>query len=100
MKLQIDTTSKTIKIENDIKISVLITNLKKMFPNNEWKNFTLVTNTIIDNWSSPTIVRIIREDPRPYYPSYPWYAYSSNEILTNYEGNYQLNSGVYNVELK
>ena len=88
MKLQIDTQAKSIKIENDIKLSVLISNLKKMFPNNEWKNFTLVTNTIIEHWSSPII---IKEYPRRYPYEYPWYNHGDQAC--------ELKSGTYNVDL-
>jgi len=99
MKLQIDTTNKSIKIENDIKLSDLISNLKKMFPNNEWKKFTLVTNTIIEQWTSPII---IREYPRPYYPyEWPWYHTMSGGqyAVNNKQETFELKSGVYNVDL-
>lgn len=107
MKLQIDTKAKSIKIENDIKLSVLISNLKKMFPNNEWKDFTLVTNTIIEHWSSPIV---IKEYPvYPTYPRWPWYGgtyYASSKDQSLYmtaeksnTADYSLKSGVYNVDL-
>ena len=101
MKLQIDTTNKTIKIENDIKLSVLIKNLKGMFPNGEWKNFTLETNTTIQQWTNPVVV----DRPYPVYPSprqYPWYEVSwnshSHDIKAGME-DCRLESGTFNVEL-
>ncbi len=99
MKLQIDTDSKTIKIEQDIKLSVLIKNLKGMFPGGEWKNFTLETNTVIQHWNNPIII----DRPYPVYPSpqrdYPWYNKITwgGDIRANMQ-NCKLNSGTYNVE--
>ena len=42
MKIQLDTTLKTIKLESDVKISDLIKILKKLLPDGEWKTFTLL----------------------------------------------------------
>ena len=94
MKIQLDTTSKTVKIEEDVKISKLIEVLKKILPN-DWKYFTLETHTTITHWSAPII---IREYPTyPSHPTYPWY-YSTGDISFKAETNYQLKSGVYNLE--
>jgi hypothetical protein len=85
MKIQLDTTNKTVKIEENVKVSKLIATLKKLLPE-DWKEFTLETHTTINNWGSPYI---IKEYPVcPTYPWYPWYCSSTNS----------LNSGVYNVE--
>ena len=100
MKLQIDTTVKTIKIEENIKFSKLIETLKKLFPNNEWKDFTLETNTTINHWSNPIV---IREYPRPY--EYPWYSgqhtYGIREatITNDLKPTMQLCAGSFNVQI-
>lgn len=103
MKIQIDTTSKTIKIENNIKLSELVKNLDRLFPNKEWKEFTLETHTNITHWSNPTIIREIERYPVPSYPRYPWYCSSSKSgavLQNNAVGSFELKTGVYNAEIK
>lgn len=57
MKIQIDTTAKTIKLESCEKLSALFDFLTSFFPNGEWEDYTLQTNTTIVNWGNPIIVR-------------------------------------------
>lgn len=66
MKLQINTTEKTIKVEEKVNLKELLDNVKKLFPNNEWKEYTLETNTVINWTSNPIIIRDYT------YPHYPW----------------------------
>ena len=99
MKIQLDTTAKTIKIEESVQIDTLIKTLKKLLPNNEWKKFTLETHTIIHNWNSPTIIR-----EYPSYPRYPWFTsgegYKANiEDVPNMATTMELQGGTYNVEI-
>lgn len=100
MKIQIDTKNKILKPEDDIKLSELIKNLKKLFPNNEWKDYILETNTTIQSWNNPIIIKEYVEvektqpyNPYPYNP-YPWNlpTYMSG---TNTIGECQ---SIYNVE--
>lgn len=67
MKIQLDTENKTIKLESSVEMSKLIDTLNKLFPNKEWKKFTLETNTTIAHWSSPIVIE------RYHQPYYPWY---------------------------
>ena len=67
MKIQLDTSSKTIKLESDVNLNDFYNMLKKLLPNNEWKKFKLQTNVTINNWSNPIII----EKHQPYYPW--WY---------------------------
>lgn len=102
MKIQLDTVSKTIKLESSEKMSKIIETLKKLFPNGEWKEFTLETNTVINNWNSPIVIREYRQ-PAPYYPWYNGTSYTSQGIgIDNYKvtanNSVQLNAGTYNVE--
>ena len=102
MKIQLDTTNKTIKIEENIKVSKLIATLKKLLPE-DWKDFTLETHTIINNWGSPYIIKEYPVYPQPYYPNYPWYCSSTKDNTFSMSSNqttadYSLKSGVYNVE--
>jgi hypothetical protein len=94
MKLQLDTTNKTVKIENDIKVSQLIKTLKSLLPN-DWKDFTLQTNVTINNWSNPIYVekQIIREREYPWYQPYP-----ITYLATNQSDTCELKSGLFNVE--
>lgn len=87
MKLQLDTTAKTVKIENEIKISLLIKTLKALLPK-DWKDFTLQTNVTINNWTNSIYI----ESPK-IIPTSPgtWYYYDS--------GTTELKTGTYNVEV-
>ena len=98
MKIQLDTTNKTVKIEENIKVSKLIATLKKLLPE-DWKEFTLETHTTINNWGSPYIIREYPVYPKPYIPSYPWYCTTSKSYgVKENTADYSLKSGVYNVE--
>jgi len=73
MKIQLDTEKKTIKLESSVEMSKLIETLNKLFPNKEWKKFTLETNTTIQNWNSPIVIHEHHDVyPRPYWQ--PWYS--------------------------
>lgn len=111
MKLQLDTTLKTIKVEENVKLSKFMDLVKKLLPNNEWKDFTLETNTTITHWSSPYIIEKIIEREKlydPYLPHYPWYCTNSSTLdLKNADYTTKsgtggtmcyLKSGTYNIE--
>ncbi len=96
MKLQLNTTDKTVTLEEAVKIGDLTDILEKLLPG-EWKTYTVNTNTSI-NWGNPII---IREYPK--YPSYPYWwnspIYStntgnveawSNNSITNGKGIFNL----------
>jgi len=107
MKIQLDTSAKTIKIENDVKLFELFTNLKKLLPDDEWKGFTLLTNTQITYWRDPIYIEPIYK----HYYQQPWYCCSGNSSLgmaksnittAEYkvpQENYSLKAGTYNIEL-
>ena len=94
MKIQLDTTNKTIKVESNVKLSDLVETLDKLLPNNEWKEFELQTNVTISSWTEPIIVE--RYKPEPVYP---WYCRKPQ--ITNYGTNlcnHHLKAGTYNIE--
>lgn len=80
MKLQIDTSAKTIKLEESAKIPELLSVIKKLLPN-DWKDYTLETMTVINNWTNP----IVWPSAIPYIPTW--------EITCSTSPD-----GVYNVE--
>jgi hypothetical protein len=101
MKIQIDTTSKKISLEESVNFKELIDIVSKLLPDDLWKEFTLETHTVI-NWQSPIIIK----EPYPIYPTYPvypqpqpltpypyptypwitWGADQSNHIMSNVQG--------------
>lgn len=108
MKVQLDTEHKTIKLEKDVKLSKLVEFLESILPDGKWKEFTLETNTTIQQWSSPIV---IREYPRPYYGPWwgtPYTMMGTGSSITNSlsssavdaSASHSLQSGVYNMELK
>ena len=97
MKIQLDTTNKTIKLEDRVEFSELIKTLNKLLPKGEWKKFTLETHTVINNWASPVVF--------PLYPIYksppreiPWYTATWDGVDKN--DRCQLKAGTYNIETK
>ena len=107
MKLQIDTKQKTIKVEENVNIEEFYKVIKKMFPNDVWKQFTLKTNTVI-NYSPWIIWRY----ENPYFPDpstadlYPWYKYeyttsdgTVNGVTPENGGafTYKIEEGLYNI---
>lgn len=91
MKIQLDTTAKTIKVEESVNLDELVKTLSKLLPNNEWKKFKLETNTVIHNWNSP-----IYTNPRvwPIYPTAPCVYYGSG-VTTNASGVTTTKGGSY-----
>lgn len=100
MKLVLDTTNKTIKIEESVNLGELTNTLERMLPLGLWKEFKLETNTQII-WSNPIIIRDYPYiNPFP-YPTYPWYNPLPQMIYTNQgiEGQMQLQTGTYCIEV-
>lgn len=91
MKLQLDTTTKTIKIEADVVLSELMELLDKILPG-EWKKYTLQTNTTITNWSYPLIIKEYIKEQK----TYPWYGDNNRFYCST--SNTQLKTGTYNIE--
>lgn len=110
MKIQLDTEKKTIQIEEEVLLSKLINTLNALLPKQEWKKYTLKTNTVINNWSNPVI---IKEYPTgPYYRDYwwtsPYYFNGTESTVLNNASNISLNNSsagdmmpkaIYNLEL-
>jgi len=70
--------------------------LEGILPEGKWKEFTLETNTIINNWSTPIIIReypVIT--PTLPYPTWPWYCSSTGDDLGNLS-----DSGTYNISFE
>ena len=55
MKLQLDTTNKTIKVEEVVTLGAFTDLLEMLLPDGKWKEFKLETQTII-NWSNPIVI--------------------------------------------
>jgi len=111
MKLELDTASKTVKFNEDINLKELFKILKKILPNNEWKEYTLVANTSFTFIGQPYYV-VDLSQPLPYYspsvnpsPNFPWVTCSGNSStgvlntngITDKTNNIQ---GTYTIEIK
>ena len=86
MKIQLDTSNKTITVEEKVNLGELFDILSKLLPDDSWKQFDIVP-MFIYNWSNPIVIQ-------PYLPyTYPWitYADSSSATLTT--------DGIYNIEI-
>lgn len=103
MKIQIDTSAKTIKLEQSAKITEIISVIKKLLPN-DWKDYSLEAVTIINNWTNPIVWPTWPSYPS--YPSYPWYITSvwdadlhAGMAETSVTGTSNTSDCVYNIQL-
>jgi len=102
MKIQIDTTEKVIRVEEKVNLGTLYNYLRKFFPNNEWKKYSIDAHTTIQWAPYYTYVPIYEE--RPYNPYVPWITwYGADVVALGDDGStarqFEFNSGVYNVEI-
>lgn len=105
MKLELDFDRKTIKVMEDVNLQELVMQLDKMFPDERWKLFTLLTNGDLKWYYYPV-----------YYPSsYGWSTAGSQigpsgtltvtdtsnlTVSNNISSWSEVTSGVYNVDTK
>lgn len=104
MRIQLDTKTKSIRLEEQVNLDELFKMLKKLLPNDEWKGFTLEVNSQII-WTNPIIIN-------PYIPinPYPWYnptyicgvdpINTSDNVQVNYVADYKLSEGVFNIDIQ
>lgn len=72
MKLQLDTKEKIIRIEGTVNLGELFNQLDNLFPNLEWREYSLEPVQTIINWISPITYPI-----SPDYPdTHPWITYT------------------------
>lgn len=90
MKLQFDTTAKTIKIEETVNLGEFIEKVEMLLPNGQWKEYKLEAS-IISNWVSPIII----ERPIPF--TNPYRPFWEQPVITCLSHTYEPNK--YNVEL-
>ncbi len=90
MKIQLDTNQKTIRVEESVNLNEFMKAVKNLFPNNEWKEYRIETNTVI-NWGTYPIYY----EPQKFTP-YWWeqpYTICDGKTVTTGERVY----GVYNI---
>jgi hypothetical protein len=99
MKIQLDTSNKTIKLDSSVELKELIDTLERLLPKGLWKEYKLETNTVIEKWSNPIF---IERKTVPYYPPGIWYCndtVNKNEITCDVnDKTFSLSSGVHNIE--
>jgi hypothetical protein len=103
MKIQLDTDAKTIKIEGNVTIGDFIKKIKLLLPD-DWQKYKLETNTVIQQWASPIIIR--NWPIRPW--TQPWWGVGAGTTIGG-GFNHATNSatprevpqlkGTYNLEL-
>ncbi len=67
MKLQLDTTAKTIKISEKVNLSEFMEMIKQILPGETWKEYSIEVTTIFE-WSNPWIIQPYTTPVNPY----PW----------------------------
>ncbi|MFA5715414.1 MAG: hypothetical protein WC998_06725 [Candidatus Paceibacterota bacterium] len=87
MKIQLDTTAKVIRVEETINLGEFFKAIKDILPSDQWKEYKLETNTVI-NWSYPYIFYKEITAPQPY----PWwqpavYTIGANTLIDTGKGS-------------
>jgi hypothetical protein len=87
-------------VEQDVKLKDLIKNLKAMFPNREWEEFSLITTTVIKEWSYPIYYpTYIDPAPQKQWWESPWYCKIDNiNNATPIAESYKLTDGTFNIQ--
>ena len=103
MKIQIDFDNKEITLENKVNLKELFKKLNLLFPNNDWEDFTLNTNTIFQ-WNNTAEIRRIIYVPNyiPYNTPYQhpiWYDTTPYKTYSMTTTNDNKQSGKYNIEV-
>lgn len=83
MNIKINTTEKSITIEEDVKLSELINTLEALFPNGEWKGYKLQVQP--PYYIQPYIPPYKETTAPPLYPwQYPTYCTSVTGCETKF----------------
>lgn len=82
MKIQFDTTSKTIRIEERVNLGEFIEKMEMLLPNEQWKEFKLEV-TVLTNWINPIII----EKPIPFTNPYKPFWYQQPYTTHSFEPN-------------
>lgn len=100
MKIQIDFDNKIIKLENNVNLKDFFDKVKNIL-SKDWEKFTLETNTTINNWSNPIIIKDSYPDYPTYpdYPHYPFITWQTEATSLCSSKDEQVTSGTYNFEL-
>ena len=93
MKLQFDTTAKTIKIEEAVNLGELMEKLEMLLPNGQWKEYKLEV-TLISNWGFPIIIEHPIPFTNPYQPFWQQPIITCMDTSNNYTDNC-----IYNVQV-
>jgi len=108
MKLQLDTTAKTIKLEEGVLLGEFFEKIMVILPNDSWKEFKLLAETKIE-WINPYPIIIKEIQPwvypsypvYPVYPTYPWITwYGTTGEARGEIPAYTYNAGVYNIDIQ
>jgi len=95
MKIQLDTDSKVIRLENRVNLGEFMRVVKSLLPR-WWQEFELEAVTKIEGWTCPIIIEKYRERPYPWYePTVTWK--SDTNIKASDYSNGKLIGGQFNV---
>ena len=98
MRIQLDTTEKTITIEEDVNLHNFYEQINSLLPNGLWREFTLKVS-VIKEWENPISIPNI-SNPQPYHPQSPYdNPYSPVWYTNGSTDNFLLNDGVYNITI-
>lgn len=91
MKLQLDTTNKTILIDQEVTFGDLLDTLEDLLPNGKWAEYKLIPSQQLTWTTYPMYTPVIQPLTNP-IPDYPW-------IVTSGTESYDVVPGVYNISV-
>ena len=73
MKIEIDFETKTISVKGEVNLNDLFEFLEKMLPDGQWKSFKLETQTVMQGFGNPIIIKEFIPYPlQPFVPVSPY----------------------------
>lgn len=104
MKIQLDTTNKTIKIEEKVNLVQLMKIIKQILPNNQWRDYSL-EQSVITNWANPWAIQPYRVYDYPWVPTTIYSGTGSADVVlptntaNSVPGNSSYTNSVFNIEV-
>ncbi|MDC7250725.1 MAG: hypothetical protein PQJ49_12480 [Sphaerochaetaceae bacterium] len=77
MKIQLDYDRKVISLQNNVNLKEFVEKIESIIP--DWREWTLETTTIHQNWTNPIIIDTPVNPPIPWWQQ-PTVMYDTNQI--------------------
>jgi hypothetical protein len=91
MKLQLDTTNKTILIDQEVTFGDLLDTLEEILPNGRWAEYKLIPNQTL-HWTTYQMYTPNIQPLTNPVPDYPWIVTANAQ-----DNSYDVKPGIFNI---